>query len=120
MCSNVKNKRIKAQISKSDNAKTIKTLKSAFSDSFVEFYLVYLRFCLKRLRSKLRNLLTAVCGEFWLKLAFFSIFDPLKKYIFRKSLHSENSPEYLEATDMFGIRNLFEIVKISRFQNNDF
>ena len=45
----------------------------------LEFFLIYNRFCSKRLRSKLQKLRTAIFEQFWLKLAIFSIFDPFKQ-----------------------------------------
>ena len=51
-----------------------------------KYYLVENRFYLKRLRSKLQKLRIAIFGQFWLKSAFFSIFDP---HVFRQSLHTK-------------------------------
>ena len=71
--------------------------KNAFSKSFLEFYLVYNRFWLKSLQSKLQKL------HFWSSLAQigrFSMFDLLDN-VSRQSLHSKNFTVYLEATDMF-------------------
>ena len=77
-------KRIKAQISNSNNTKTIKIIKNIPSKTFLEFYLVHNCFCFKRLSSKLQNLRIDVFEQSWLKLAVFTIFDPLKKCFWAK------------------------------------
>ena len=64
-----------------DNGKA----QNPFSKSVFEFNVVYNRFCLKRLQLKLKKLRIAIFGQFWLKLAVFSMIH-FKKF-FRESLH---------------------------------
>ena len=68
--------------------KLLRLSKNALTKSFLEFNLIYNRFCLKRLRLELQKLRIAIFGHIWLKLPVFSIFDPLKN-IFQQSLHSK-------------------------------
>ena len=87
----VKNERIKAQISTSNITKTNRIFLKSFSKSFIEFYVVYNCFCLKRLRSKLQKLRAGIFGQFWFKWAVFSILIHSKN-VFRQILHSKKLP----------------------------
>ena len=66
-----------------------------FSYNFIKFAIVFLMSTVK--------IAKVTYSHFW-TIFVISIFDPLKE-VFRQSLHSKNSPEYHEATDMFSNRN---------------
>ena len=92
----VENKRI----SNSNITKTIKIFKKMPSLKVREFYLVYIRFPLKRLRSKLQKLrIVFFLDNLFSNWRFLSFLIHLKN-VFRQSLPSKNSPEYPETTDM--------------------
>ena len=107
--------------------KPLEFSKNAFSKSFVEFYLVFSCFCLKRLRSKLQKIWIAIFGQFWLRLAVFSFFIYLKNAS-RQSLNSRRSLNSLKLLIHFETKTIFKrwkvgilvfsINKIS--QNSDF
>ena len=103
--SSVKSKRIKAQISNSIITEPLGFSKNAVTKSFLELFLIYNSFCLKRRlgfetqKTKLQKLRIAIFGQIWLKLAVFPLIH-LKK-MFSGIFYIKNPTDYAEATDMF-------------------